>query len=189
MPGMFTAPLRRFWLPTIAGLLVTLLLGVFLGSIIIQIAQRAPPVEMLAMYDAGDIAAHDGRIFIYQRIQRTRICQTLTTRFLYTMVNHDGEKVPSVVPLEPDSSIPFTDLGTSSWIQSFKLPDGLWPGEWKFVSKSVDYCSPLDWLAPRRHESAPIVVDIERARANKDVPITAAVPGGGIRARGRSPLQ
>jgi hypothetical protein len=178
---------KHFWFST--ALLVTLLFGAFAGSIIIQALQRAPAVEVLELYDAGDIAAHDGRIFIYTKILRTRICQTERSSFLYTLVDHGGVKVPSVVPLEPDSAVQYNDIGTTSFILSYKLPAGLWPAEWQFVTKSVDYCSPFDWFAPHRRESVPLVVDIERARAANNVPVTAAISGGGTKVRGRSPLQ
>jgi hypothetical protein len=170
------------------GLTLTLLTGIALGSLIIEGLQRTPPLQVLDTYDAGDIAAHDGRIFIFQKVLRTRICRTETSRFLYTLVDHGGVKVPSVVQLEADNGVPFTDVGVASYVLSFKLPEGLWPGEWKFVSKTVDYCSPLDWFAPHRRESQPLPVDIERARAAPSLNVTTTLPGGRTAVRGRSPV-
>ena len=174
--------------------IVGLGLGALLVSLGIAIAERGPPTEVLSQSDAGaQVASHDNRIFLYYQVNRTRLCRVETARWLFTMVDHENdrhqvEKVRAMVQLEPGSAVPVSDVGVSSFIISIPLPAGLWPAPWFLLTRSIDYCGPFAWFAPTRRETVPIPIDLERARAVPEVPITAVTPAGKTIIRGRSPL-
>lgn len=176
---------RRAWVFTIVSTVFGLVLGCVLGAIGLTLAERGPPVQVLAQADAGTIAAHDGRLFLYYRVRRERDCTVETGRWLFTYVDHDGESVRAMVPMDAGSRTPATGVGMTSFVLALPLPSGLWPGRWWFQTDTIDYCGGLGWLAPTRRESEPVQVDIELARAAADLPVIDEKTG---KIRGRSPV-
>jgi hypothetical protein len=177
----------RSWFLTIAAWLFGVAIGSVFGALVLVVLERTPPVQILAASDAGEIAAHDGRIFIHYKTIRTRMCNMETTRWLYTFVTQpDGTRIRTNVPVrDSGTTVPAADLGQSEQILSLELPDGLWPGEWFFQTDALDRCGILGDFAPTRRKSDPISIDVERARAVAGVPVVDQVTG---HVRGRSPL-
>lgn len=158
------------------------------GTVVaLELLSRDSGLQVIAQDDAGQVAMGDGRLSIYTRVNRTRHCRSETSHWLFTNVEHGTETVRLWVPIPEDEQVPVTGLGITSSILSVPLPSGLWPAKWFWVAYRVDYCGFTGWLFPTRAESDPLPIDIERARAAPNVPVTADVAGKTI-IRSRSPL-
>lgn len=178
----------RGWL-----LIVSVVLGcLFVGSVgtvtALELLSRDPGLQILAQDDAGQVAMRDGRLLIYTKVNRTRNCRSETSHWLFTVVEHGDETVRLWVPLAGDAPVPVTELGITSSILSVPLPPGLWPAKWFWLAHRTDYCGFTGWLFPRRAESDPLPLDIERARPSPNVPVTAEQRDGKTIVRSRSPL-
>jgi hypothetical protein len=175
------------WLFAAAMILAGLFLGAAVATLAVTLAQREPALHVLAQSDAGQVAQNDGRILIYTRIDRTRSCPVETTHWLFTQVNHGGDLVRTYVPIAEDGPVPIRELGLSSYVLSVPLPPGLWPAEWYWLESRAETCGPLGWLFPIYSQSEPLLVNIERARAIANVPVTAEREGK-TTIRSRSPI-
>ncbi len=179
----------RRWIFTAAMMLGGLAFGSVVTTVVLTLVENRPAIKVLAQADVGQVAAHDGRIFIYSRIERIRSCRIETTHWLFTIVDgaNGTDRVRAYVPLPQDGSVPVRGLGIASYVLSVPLPAGLWPAEWFFLESRAEFCGPLGWLFPIYSESEPLALDIEQARAVPDVPVTAKKDGKTI-VRSRSPL-
>ena len=178
---------RRGWFFAGSVMAGGLLLGALIMGFVLIASERAPAIRVLAQADAGEMAANEGRILIYSKINRVRSCKIETTHWIFTTLNHNGEMVRAYVPIAEDGPVPIRTLGLSSYVLSVPLPPGLWPGEWYWLESRAEFCGPLGWLFPIYSESSPLRIDIERARAVSGVPVTAERDGKTV-IRSRSPV-
>ncbi len=154
-----------------------LILGAAIAATILTVAERSPALKILAQADAGQVAQNDGRILIYARIDRVRSCKAEVTHWLFTLIDHDGERVRAYVPISEDGPVPLRDIGQASYVLSVPLPPGLWPGEWYWLESRAERCGALGWMFPIYSESEPLRIDIERTRAVAGVPVTSQREG------------
>lgn len=180
------SPTLRGRVLTLGMIVGSLVLGVFLALVILTLSERAPAMHVLAQSDAGQAAANDGRLLVYMKVNRVRWCKVEATHRLFTMIKHDSDDVPVYVPIVEDGAAPVNHLGVTSYVLSVPLPAGLWPSDWYWLESRIEYCGWLGWLFPIYSESAPLPINIERARAIPNVPVTAERDGKTI-VRSRSP--
>jgi len=176
------------WTRTIVIILSCIAASSLLTGVAFQLADREPALQIIALDDAGEVALRDGRLSIYTKIARTRSCRAETSHWLYTVVEHGPvDHVRLWVPIAGGGPIPAGDIGELSYVLSVPLPPGLWPGKWFWVSDRIEYCGLFGTWFPRRFETPPLPIDIERTRASPEVPVTSE-RGGKTTVRSRSPL-
>jgi hypothetical protein len=164
-----------------------LILGAVVATLALILAEHNPALNILAQADAGQVAQNDGRILIYTRIDRVRSCKIETTHWLFSYVDHDGERVRAYVPIAEDGPVPLRDLGQTSYVLSVPLPPGLWPAEWYWLESRAEQCGLFGWLFPIYSESEPLRINIERTRAVAGVNVTSQHDGKST-IRSRSPI-
>ncbi len=187
-PPTVTPPTVHQWVRLGVVILICLFVGSAATAILMELANRDTALRIIAQDDAGQVAMRDGRLAIYTKVDRSRACRAETSHWLFTMVPYgDAGPVRLWVPIAEDGPIPTPQLGVTSYVLSVPLPPGLWPSEWFWIADRIEYCGLFGWLFPRRYESQPLLIDIERTRASPDVPVTAEHDGK-TTVRSRSPL-
>lgn len=179
-------PIRRWIILT---LLISgcVMLSSLATAVVLSLVDRGTSIRILAQDDAGQVAMRDGRLSIYTKVDRQRACHSETSYWLFSMVDHGAERVRLWVPIAGYGPLPIADLGVTSYVLSVPLPSGLWPSQWFWITDRVEYCGLLGWMFPRRYESPPLEIDIERARAAPDLPVLGEHNGKTV-VRSRSPL-
>lgn len=160
-------------------------IGVPIG---IVISDLGAPVELISQEDVGYMAQHDDRIWIRNRINRTRRCLADNSHFLITELSVAGRMTTVVIPVTQDGPVPFEGLGTSEYVLSLQKPAGLFPARWQFVTKSEDRCGLFGSIWPHRSQTVALDIDIEQIRAAVGTPVTVQHQDGSKTERSRSPL-
>lgn len=144
----------------IAGLL-GLLLGSISGYVLIVWSNRNSAVIIRDERELDGSTTRNGSLDIYVELDRSRDCPAETSRWLWTWVEHNGERIKQFYPLA-NSATTITDTGLDQhFILSIPIPPGVWPGEWFYWSKTTEHCSFLPSLfRPQVRESVDIPVRI-----------------------------
>lgn len=167
---------RAFW---------QLLLGLFLGSaagflifLFLTVLDLRPPNEVLQTFDANTITYRDGRLQFLYSVKKSEPCRHWTDRWLWTYVTFNGKKLQLRMPLDstPEQSL---ELGTTTYLLSLPLPDGVWDGQWYYESSTVSECGLFGWLHPIWINSGDIPVTIKGTSQNAPQPDTSS--GGPVR--------
>ena len=121
--------------------LTGLLLGSISGSLLILWSNHYAPTIVHEEHELGTSTVSNGRIDIFFDLDRTRDCPAETSRWLWTWVDHGGEKIKQFFPL-PNSTTTLSDQGRNQhFVLSLPLPVGIWPGHWFYWAKTVEHCS------------------------------------------------
>lgn len=182
---MLSLPLR-FWIFFVLVVAGAAFMGIAGG---IFVSNLKPPIKILAQEDAGRLLQNADRIVIRYTIDKVRNCPLSTSHFLVTDLDVDGKKIPLYWEVnQGDGPVPYEDLGVADYLRSLPKPN-VFPGDWKFITKTESYCGPLGWLFPQVTQTEPLPIDIERIRAIPGVNVTSqAKKDGPKRVISGSPL-
>ena len=123
-----------------------LLLGSLLGCTMILWTNHVIPVVVHEAHEIEGTAPRNGHLDLYIDLDRNRDCPAETSRWLWTWVDHNGERIKQFLPLV-NSSTSLSDLGHDQhFILSIPIPPGVWPGQWYYWSKTIEHCSLLPSL-------------------------------------------
>ena len=140
------------------------MLGSVSGYVLILWTNRYAPVIVHEEHELGTSSVRSGHVDIYIDLDRMRDCPAETSRWLWTWVDHQGERTKQFFPLA-NSPTSLSDPGRDQHlILSLPLPAGVWPGQWFYWAKTVEHCS----LVPSLFRSP--------VRESADVPVTI-LPG------------
>ena len=132
-----------------------LLIGCTFGYGLIVWSNRSAPVIVHDEHEIGSPVTLNGHIDLYINLDRIRDCPSETSRWLWTWVENNGDRIKLFYPLANSATTP-TDVGLGQrFILSFPIPPGVWPGQWYYWSKTVEHCSilPSFFRSPIRESS------------------------------------
>ncbi len=136
----------RIWRQNIIAGLSGVLLGGLFGCTLILGSNHASPVVMHEEHEVDGRAPRNGHLDLYVDMDRNRDCPSETSRWLWTWVDHEGERLKQFYPLV-NTSTTISDLGHNQhFILSIPIPPGVWTGQWYYWSKTVEHCSLLPSL-------------------------------------------
>jgi hypothetical protein len=140
MMGNITRVGLRVWRQTIVAGLTGLLVGSLSGCVLIVWSHRYPPVIMHQERSVEEAAVLNGHLDLYVDLDRVRDCPSETSRWLWTWVDYNGQRLKQFYPLF-NTSAAISTLGRDQrFIISIPLPPGLWAGDWYYWSKTVERC-------------------------------------------------
>ncbi len=130
-----------------------------------------PSVIRTDLKDFDGLGPIDTRINFYYKYKRFRDnCFTQSSRIIWRWVDHDGKKIPYVVPLfSPD--LPIADVGSGEMIVSYPIPTGITSGDWFYRAKIQESCGWREHLfgpVLRRTPDIPIRIDLPPSKAEGD---------------------
>ena len=132
----------RGWRQDLLAGITGLLLGSLSGCAIILWSHNTDPVVVHEVHELDGSAPRNGHLDLYVDLDRTRDCPSETSRWLWTWVEHDGQRLKQFYPLV-NTTTTLSDLGHDQhFILSIPVPPGVWPGEWFYCSKTIEH-SPL----------------------------------------------
>ena len=163
MKGLVLLLRCRTWRHNILAGFAGLALGSLLGCALILWANHLAPVVVREVHELDGVAPLKGHLDFYVNLDRNRDCPSETSRWLWTWVDHNGEKIKQFYPLL-NTATTLTDFGRDQhFILSIPVPPGIWPGQWFYFSKTVEHCSILPSLfrsAIRESSDVPVrIVD------------------------------
>ncbi len=141
MKGMFVLFRCRIWRQNLIAGLAGLLIGSLVGCALILWTNHVTPVVVHEVHEIDGIAPRNGHLELYVDMDRNRDCPAETSRWLWTWVDHDGERIKQFYPLV-NTTTTLSDIGRNQrFILSIPVPPGVWPGEWFYWSKTIEHCS------------------------------------------------
>ena len=151
----------RVWRQNTIAALTGLFIGSLVGSALILWTNRVIPVVLHEAYEIDGRAPRNGNLQIYVNLDRNRDCPSETSRWLWTWVDYDGERIKQFYPLL-NTTTSLSELGRDQrFILTVPIPQGIAPGQWYYWSKTVEHCSFLPSLfRPTILESSDIPVQI-----------------------------
>lgn len=133
-----------------------------------------PVVRTLRLQEYEGAGTVDKRLNIYYKFERRRECQTAQLRWLWQWREVDGHRVQFVVPLDM-SMVPISNVGpgqVGELVVSYAMPSGIDPGDWFFVTKTMDFCGLLAGIVgPTFRTSPDVPVHLEFATDKHGDPI------------------
>ena len=141
--------------------LVGLVVGGCFGFGLIMWANRNATVVVREAQEVDGVASLSGHIDLFFDIDRVRDCPSETSRWLWTWVEHGGERIKQFYPLV-NTATTLTEIGRGQrFILTIPIPPGIWPGQWYYWSKTTEHCPFLpNLLQSRIHESTDIPIEI-----------------------------
>ena len=123
-----------------------------------------PSVQMIGVQEFQGEGVIDRRLNIYYKFVRRRECQSTQLRWIWRWQEREGHLVQFIVPLDM-SMIPISDAGNgqaAEMVVSYAMPTGIDPGDWYFVSKTMDFCGRFSGIfGPTFRQTPDIPVHIE----------------------------
>ena len=146
------------------------LIGGVVGFSLLLWSSRTAPLIIRSVYELDGVVAQGGHLDIVFDIDRLRDCPSETSRWLWTWVDQDGRRMRQFFPLVSTPTA-ITDAGLDQhFILSVPLPAGIWPGEWFYISRTIEHCPLLPSLfRPYIHESPDIPIHIEGGKYGQSV--------------------
>lgn len=135
----------RSWGRTLAlGSSGGVLIGLVLGAALVGMLDLRVPVQVGDMREVDGITARGGRLDLLVHMDRAEPCVNLTTRFLWTWTEVDGQRMRMFVPLG-SASMGVSPLAGKDqrFVLSVPIPPDLPEGEWFYRSRVVDTCPGL----------------------------------------------
>ena len=138
-----------------------LLIGCTLGCGLIVWSNRGAPVIVHDEHEIDSPVAYNGHIDLYINLDRVRDCPSETSRWLWTWVENNGDRIKLFYPLMSNNTT-LTDIGQGQrLILSIPIPPGVWPGQWYYRAKTVEHCSLLpNFFRSQIQESSNIPIHI-----------------------------
>lgn len=125
---------------------VGLLIGSLSGCVLIVWTNRMTSVVIHEAHELDATAPRHGHLDLYVDLDRNRDCPSETSRWLWTWVDHNGERIKQYYPLV-NTITTLSDIGRNQrFILSLPVPPGIWPGDWFYWSKTTEHCSLLPSL-------------------------------------------
>ncbi len=140
MTNLITVLRCRKWRKDLLAGLAGLCLGSLAGCYLILWTNSVTPVVIHEVHEVDGAAPRNGHLDIYVDMDRNRDCPSETSRWLWTWVDHNGERIKQFYPLV-NTATTLSDLGRNQrFILSIAVPPGIWPGNWFYWSKTVEHC-------------------------------------------------
>lgn len=151
----------RSWLRTLVlGLLGGVLIGLVLGAALVVVLDLRAPVQIGDIREVDGVAVRGGRLDLLVRMDRAQDCTNVTTRFLWTWTEVEGQRVRKFVSLGSATMGVLPVMGRDQrFVLSVPLPPDLPEGEWFYRSRAVDTCFSLFQLP------------VSTARETPDIPV------------------
>ena len=136
----------RFWRQNLAAGCAGLFVGSLIGCGLILWNNHVTPVVVHETHEIEASTPRNGHLDLYIELDRNRDCPAETSRWLWTWVEHNGERIKQFYPLV-NTTTTLSDVGHDQrFILSVPIPQGVWPGQWFYWSKTVEHCSILPSL-------------------------------------------
>lgn len=173
--GAIFAAIKRFMLYA-----VVLVAGAGVGAGVIaatmDFLDKRPATIVKAAFDANSVTYRDGRIQLYFWVTKVRDCPTTTTRWLWTWVNYNGQKMRLFMPLGVGFTGP-TEVGTEPYLLSLQVPWGVWDGDWYFYARDTTSCGGLLSLLRNQVSEIPsIPIHIQGTSEQPPAGVVPALP-------------
>lgn len=135
----------KSWSRTLAfGLLGGLLVGLLAGAAIVVLLDLRMPVQIHDIREVDGVAVRGRRLDLLIRLDRAHDCVNVTTRFLWTWTEVDGQRVQMFVSLGSATMGVLPLAGKNKrFVLSVPLPSDLAEGDWFYRSRAVDTCPGL----------------------------------------------
>ena len=151
---------NRLWRNNLTAGVAGVLLGGLVGSVLILWAGRPIPVVVVQEHQLNENIYQNGHLDLYVEVDRSRDCPSETSRWLWTWVDHNGQRLRHYYPLV-NSSTSLSELGHHRFVLSIPLPTDIWPGNWYYWSKTIEHCPLMPFVGQSTiHQSADIPIHI-----------------------------
>ena len=151
----------RSWVRTLVlGLLGGVFIGLVLGAALVVVLDLRAPVQIGDIREVDGVAVRGGRLDLLVRMDRAQDCVNVTTRFLWTWTEVDGQRVRMFVSLGSATMGVLPLVGKDQrFVLSVPIPSDLPEGEWFYRSRAVDTCLGL------------FQIPVSTARETPDIPV------------------
>jgi hypothetical protein len=133
-------------------------LSVGLGALLFVLHQ--PAIEVQSLQENDGVAVRGGTIDLVATVDRTRLCESSSSRYLWRWIDWKGKRIRQFVPISAPSGSPAVDVGESQFMLSLPVPPGVEDGSWFYRSNTADHCP---WL--------PHFITGASERQSADVPV------------------